>query len=416
MFKKRKLLEQLVRHKDSPEIIVVTGFRRVGKTALMRHIYEQVTSSNKVFLDLENPLNQRVFETKNYDLIPQALARHGLDASQLGYVFLDEIQFVKNLPSAVKYLFDHYKIKFYLTGSSSFYLKNWFSESLAGRKLLFELWPLDFEEYLWFKDSTYDITAGEEFLSEQYEEYLHYGGFPSVVMTGSPEAKNIELDNILGAYFQLDVKSLAQFRDNRNLRSVLLLLAPRVGSKADMSKLADSLQVSRATVYHYMDFLSQTYLIAQLPAWSRSADVMVRLNPKIYFIDTGLLNRISQVSRGQVFENAVFNQLRFQATYQRPGSPVDLMGYYQTRSGAEIDLIVNGQQAFEVKLNGSVYDLGKLARLAERQKISDYRVVTLVSPTAPHERIVLPYDLSGLVNKPEAGGRDLTKSITFGKV
>jgi len=67
------------------------------------------------------------------------------------YLFLDEIQNLKNLPSVAKYLIDHYQVKFFLTGSVSFYLKNLFSESLSGRKVLFELFPLNFQEFLRFR-------------------------------------------------------------------------------------------------------------------------------------------------------------------------------------------------------------------------------------------------------------------------
>lgn len=393
MFKNRKLLEQLRTYQDSREAIVVTGFRRVGKTALMRHIYEKIQSMNKVFLDLENPLNQKIFENQNYDLIPQEFLRRGVDMTRRAYVFLDEIQFVHNLPSVVKYLHDHYAIKFYLTGSSSFYLKNLFSESLAGRKLLFELFPLDFEEFLWFRGVSYDLRAGGALLSGLYEEYLQYGGFPSVVLNSSPDGKSIELDNILGSYFQLDVRTLAHFRDNEKLRSLLLLLAPRAGSKADISKLADSLQVSRATAYHYLDFFTQTYLISQLRAYSSSVDVSARHNPKIYFIDTGLLNRIAQVSCGQLFENAIYRQLSVRAAYSRPSRIVDQVFYYQTSSGTEIDFVVSGTRAIEVKLSASVYDVERLGKLSSRLGISDYSVVSLESPATPHPHIISPYAL-----------------------
>lgn len=65
MYKRRKLATILARYADSKETLVVTGFRRVGKTALLRHIYEGVASRNKIFLDLESPVNQRIFSSDN---------------------------------------------------------------------------------------------------------------------------------------------------------------------------------------------------------------------------------------------------------------------------------------------------------------------------------------------------------------
>ena len=130
----RKLYSSIKPFIDSQEAIVVTGMRRVGKTTLLLHILNNLKSKNKIFLDLENPLNQRYFEEPNYERILDAFRFLGLNIKERGYVFLDEIQFIKNLPSVVKYLSDHYKIKFILSGSSSFYIKNLFSESLSGRK------------------------------------------------------------------------------------------------------------------------------------------------------------------------------------------------------------------------------------------------------------------------------------------
>jgi len=145
MIFRRKLFETIEKYLESKEAIVITGMHRVGKTTLLNFFYEKINSNNKVFFDLEDPLNQSIFRQESFDQIKGNLKRYGFDFSKKGYIFLDEIQSIKNLPSIVKYFYDHYQIKFFLTGSASFYLKNLFSESLACRKYLFELYPLDFE-------------------------------------------------------------------------------------------------------------------------------------------------------------------------------------------------------------------------------------------------------------------------------
>ena len=143
MIIKRKLFSVIEKHLEAKPAIVVTGMRRVGKTTLLRYFFEKINSSNKLFLDLEDPLNRSIFEKDNYQAVKTAFERRGVDFSEKGYLFLDEIQFTPNLPSVVKYFYDHYQIKFFLTGSASFYLRNLFGESLAGRKYLFLL-PLPF--------------------------------------------------------------------------------------------------------------------------------------------------------------------------------------------------------------------------------------------------------------------------------
>jgi len=395
MYKNRKILDVLMKHSETKEAIVVTGFRRVGKTMLLRHIYDGVNTNNKVFLDMESPVNQRAFAADNYDNIKAFLGRLGIDFSKRAFVFLDEIQSVRNLPSVVKYLYDHNEIKFYLTGSSSFYLKNWFSESMSGRKFLFELYPLDFEEFLAFKETRLKPTAGHELLSALYEEYLVYGGFPGVALANSAEEKLLRLDDILGSYFKLDVQTLANFRDNQKLKDLLFLLSSRVGSKPEISKLAESLGVSRQTVYEYLDFFEQTYLIHYLRPVSGSKDVQVKNMPKIYFGDTGILNRIAQVSRGQLFENKVFNQLFTRLSYESKSAELrDNIGYYQKKSGAEIDFIVEGKTAFEVKTVGGRFDVRRLQRIASKLGIANCHVVSLDKVEKELAEIIYPYDLA----------------------
>ena len=394
MYKNRKTLDLVLKHSDAREAIVVTGFRRVGKTVLLKHIYEQTPTRNKVFLDMESPVNQTAFRHENYDNIKAFLGRLGLDFNQKAFVFLDEIQNVRNLPSVVKYLYDHNYIKFYLTGSSSFYLKNWFSESMSGRKFIFELYPLDFEEFLWFKEVKIKPTAGYDLLSGLYEEYLLYGGFPGVVLAKDTEEKVLQLDDILGSYFKLDVQTLANFRDNQKLKDLLFLLSSRVGSKPEINKLAETLGVSRQTVSGYLDFFQQTYLIHYLRPISGSKDIQIKHIPKIYFVDTGILNRITQVSKAQLFENKVFNQLFTKLSYEgKSGEFGDNIGYYQKKSGAEIDFIVEGKTAYEVKTRGGGFDLQRLKKTASKLGISDYRVVTLEKIDKGLQKVIYPYDL-----------------------
>ena len=149
----RKIHSELVKCLESPEIVVLTGMRRVGKTTLYRALFDSIQSSNKVFLDLENPLIQKVFEEVDYRNIPANLREFGIRPDEKAYLFIDEIQTMPDIVKAVKYLYDHFGFKFFLTGSSSYYLKNLFPESLAGRKFVFHLYPLDFEEFLAFKDA-----------------------------------------------------------------------------------------------------------------------------------------------------------------------------------------------------------------------------------------------------------------------
>ena len=201
MLYKRKLYETLVRKIKDKEIIVVTGMRRVGKTTLLKMIFDELESKNKAFFDLENPLNQKIFEEENYDNVWANLNQFGVSNHERAFIFIDEIQAKPEIIKVVKYLYDHYDAKFFLTGSSSFYLKNLFPESLSGRKMIFELYPLSFEEFLLFrghkkkfhdnfeeKDKNKNKIECEK-IKKLYEEYVEFGGFPQVVLASENDKK-----------------------------------------------------------------------------------------------------------------------------------------------------------------------------------------------------------------------------------
>jgi len=376
---RRKIFDKIAPLLDSKEIIVITGMRRVGKTTLLQMIYDSIDSTNKTFLDLENILEQKVFEETDFNNIWKNLKAYGLSNRQRAFVFLDEIQAMPQSVKAIKYLYDHYDIKFYLTGSSSFYLKNLFPESLAGRKHVFELFPLTFEEFLLFKQikvkryQDFDHKAKNknriayEKVIKYYEEYLKFGGFPQVALTEDESEKKLLLKDIFTSYFEMDVRRLADFRHITAFRDMLLLLMQRVGSKLDISRISSEIGVSRETVYSYLAFLEGSYFISRISPFSRNADREVSGTRKIYFCDNGIINMFGNISAGALLENAVYMNIR----------QLGAVNYYQKRSGAEIDFVLPDHSlALEVKRTADERDVSRLERLCENLGLKNGYVIS----------------------------------------
>lgn len=380
----RRLSPTLTKEVSSSRIVIVTGMRQVGKTTLMRQLFNNIKSPHKIFLDLENPLNQKVFEEVNFDNIIPNLEQFGFSLGKKSFIFLDEVQSAPKIVKAIKYLYDHYQIKFFLTGSSSFYLKNLFPESLAGRKVIYKLFPLNFEEFLIFKEKKrrtshewYSIKekflffalnknrVSYELYKRYFSEYLEYGGFPAVVLEKDRARKKPILEDIFKSYFEKDVKSLADFREVGKLRDLILLLANRISSKIEISKIASEIGLSRETVYSYLNFLEKTYFIFLINPFSRNIDGEVKGAKKIYFCDNGLLNYLGKVSDGTLFENAVFLNLKKQGS----------LNYYEKYKGPEVDFILDKKIAFETKTKGNPQDLKRLKRIAEGLKIKEYYLI-----------------------------------------
>ncbi len=377
----RRIWKKLQSEIKTDEVVVITGPRQVGKTTTLKWILEEIPSDNKLYFDLENLLDRELFETKNYDSILQELQNRGISLNKKVYIALDEIQLLDNLPSVVKYLYDHHRIKFFLTGSSSYYIKNKFSESMAGRKVVYEIFPLSFQEFVDFKGFEYSTEDEMKFFSliensdiayerlkHYYEEYIEYGGLPKVVLTNDIDRKRQLLEEIFSSYINIDVQAMADFKSTGDLRKVIKLLAARVGSRLNVSEIASITGLSRITVDSYIEFLEHTYLIRTVPAFSRSIDVRTRLQKKPYFIDTGIANVNADLSGGSKFENTVCHQLSF---WQGK------LNYYGDRDG-EIDFIVTEKKitsAFGVKETPTEADYKTLARRAEKLGIGTYRLI-----------------------------------------
>ncbi|RLD59374.1 MAG: hypothetical protein DRJ05_06520 [Bacteroidetes bacterium] len=379
MYFQRKIFGQLIEQLKFKEMVVLTGMRRTGKTTLLRMVFDKIESRNKIFLDLDNIIDQKLFDEVDFNLIWKNLKPHGINPDEKAYIFIDEIQSKPEISKIVKYLYDHYDVKFYLSGSSSYYLKNLFPESLSGRKVIFELFPLDFEEFLTFrgKELTFSRLFVEkekdrnyfvfEKLKNDYKEFLAFGGFPQVVLENDENHKNRMLKDIFNAYFEKDVKSMADFKEITVLRDLILLLFQRIGSKLDISKLSSALNISRPTIYSYLSFLEQTYFISLITPYSKNVDREISGTRKVYACDTGFVNLFARVDQGNMFENAVYNCIRH----------FGKVNYYQKRTGAEIDFILPElDTSLEVKTKADQRDIDKLKTLSGKLGFKDSFVIS----------------------------------------
>ena len=376
---KRRIFNELNQQLSYKEIIVLTGMRRTGKTTLLKMLFEKVDSENKLMLDMENLINQRVFGEIDFNNVWNGLKELGLSPDKKAYLFLDEIQAMPEIVNVIKFLYDHYDVKFILTGSSSFYLKNLFPESLSGRKIMYELFPLDFEEFLIFKGKEREFsedfqiknTSKSEIRYEKtkndFEEFLHFGGFPGIVLTEDETRKKALLSDIFTSYFEKDIRQMADFKNMAAFRNLMMLLMQRVGSLLDITKMASEAGISRDSVYTYLSFLEGTYFISLIKPYSKNVDREVSGRRKVFLCDNGFLNLFSKVSQGSLLENAMFNSLRKYGDIR----------YYQRHSGVVIDFILAEKSlALEVKNTGTSHDLRKLEKLSADIGMSNHFLIT----------------------------------------
>jgi predicted AAA+ superfamily ATPase len=392
--KKRFLYSELKRYLNHKNVLVITGMRQVGKTTLMKQLFDEIDGP-KLWFDFDNPLDMLYFEDINYDAIYERFSREAEASGRRLFLFIDEIQNYPAITKIIKYHIDKYGVKYIVTGSSNYYLKNLFPESLSGRKFLFILSPLSFKEYLYFNDKinppnqqknigetiTENSLINYKKFEADYDDYLEYGGFPEVVTTENKATRAMILKNIFASFFEKDIKILSDMKEIRELRDLILLLVPRTGNILDITKISSELKISRQKVYSYLELLQGFFFLYLVPKFSKSIDRAVAGGKKVYFADTGLLNLIGKVNEGQLFENAVANQLKEYGD----------LSYYNNRNKSEIDFILNKEIAFEVKINALERDNKKLERLANKLSIQKYYLVSRNFAELPN--VVCPMDL-----------------------
>ena len=381
-----------LQHKNA---IVITGMRQVGKTTLMRQLYDDF-EGKRLWFDLDNPLDQMVFENIDYESIYNDLVRLSeIKNDERLLVCIDEIQNLPEITKVIKYLIDHFSVKFIVTGSSNYYLRNLFPESLSGRKFLYVLPVLSFREFLFFNGRiSEDHLKGNLDMAMQrksqvnilqtkelYADYLEFGGFPEVVLTTDRDTKRLILRNIFSSFFEKDIRVFTELKDVRELRDLILLLAVRNGNILDVSKLSSELGINRVKMYNYLEFLESIFFLRLLPKYSKSIDRSVSGGKKVYFSDTGILNLVAKITDGQLFETAVANQLAYYGE----------LSFYNKRNKSEIDFILNKEIAFEVKQKALEPDYKKLQNLAGELGI--FRQYVISNTLSDIGNIVYPWFL-----------------------
>jgi len=347
---KRKILSQLQEHLLSDQMTIITGPRQVGKTYLMSELQKQLQDQGKktIWLNLDNEEDKQKF-TSQGDLLAYLELQVGSDKAT---VFIDEIQRKENAGLFLKGIFDmNTPYKFVVSGSGSLELKAKISESMAGRKQLFMVDPVSFEEFVNFKtnyqyeDRLLDFFKIEEGKTARLlTEYMVFGGYPRVILAETADLKQNQMQEIYRSYVDRDIHDLLHLEKTDAFNNLLKILASQIGSLVNFNELARTVGIDVKTIRHYLFYLEQTFLIKKVTPFFRNTRSEVTKAPIYYFVDLGLRNwllglfglpEIPISISGHLFENLVFNILKSQTEL----SPTQIH-FWRTKDQAEVDFIL----------------------------------------------------------------------------
>ncbi|MGB9721252.1 MAG: ATP-binding protein [bacterium] len=361
-WQKKKLPEIIKREIDlshylrmkPAKIIVVTGFRRVGKTYsvlyLIKNLLQEISREEIIYINFED---ERIpakteFLTK---LIPGI---RQLFEKEIKFLFLDEIQNIPHWTKWLRRIYDNENIRIFVSGSSSKMSGQEIPTELRGRFLEVKIFPLSFSEFLYFRNLNFDLktidyVAGEKArLLKNLEEYLKYGALPEIVL--ADEDKKIELAH---SYFQTvirrDIIERYGIRNEETLKAILRLL---LNSKSySISKIHNTLkslnfEIGKATIQRYLSFIENSYFMISLPIFSYKIRDQLQYPRKVYFIDNIFITSIStkfSENMGRLYENLVAVELlRRQAR-----NPLLELYYWRNIQHEEVDFVVKNDTKIE---------------------------------------------------------------------
>ena len=332
------------------KVVVLLGPRQVGKTTLLKNQFPEATYIN---LELGNYID--IFNTRELSKINKVL-NLGTDSNTKEVLILDEVQRLDDPGLVAKVIHDELKnVKLIISGSSALEIAHKASESLAGRKRSYLLYPLSFKEKLSQENK---LSSNQSInITEEIKEAMLYGFYPELLNINSRSDKKEYLKELVDSVIMKDIYYLNLVKNTKNIISLLTLLAYQIGQQINVTELSSRIGIARATVEDYLSILKKTFIIFTLAPYTKKRRDEISKMEKVYFYDLGLRNALIndfslpeyRRDYGNLFENFVITEFIKQNSY----NDLDKKFYYwRTKWGTEVDLVATKDdklEAIEIK-------------------------------------------------------------------
>lgn len=372
--------KQAFEHADIRRHVILTGSRRVGKSTIMYQFINDlldrgVLSKNIIYVSFDHP----ILKMSTMDQIIKAFINN-IAVDENIYLFLDEIQYAKDWNGWLKTIYDNnptYRVM--ATGSASPILNEKMPESGVGRWTQIQIPTLSFYEYLELREiqipsidksigPTSLIQLNEDVLTQlmndlqslekHFHRYLLIGGFPEIARTDDISyAQRIIREDVVDKVLKRDMVSLFNVRNIDELEKIFIYLCMTTGNIIEVTTISSSMEISRATVNKYMDFLEMANLIYIAYPTDMTGKKVLKAKPKVYLSDSAIRNAVlghgedvvqDPDQMGMIVESAAFKHIK---TFYYNMNPK--LGYFRDSSTQkEMDIVLTiprGKILIEVK-------------------------------------------------------------------
>lgn len=329
------------------KIVVITGFRRIGKTYLLFHLIQRLLKEKDkeqaVYINFEDERIPLKTESLT-NLLPAIKQTYH---KRLEFLFLDEIHIIPEWSRWLRRIYDAEKIRIFVTGSSSKMSSKEIPTELRGRFIELKVFPLSFEEYLRFKNAAADLKMASRSENEKakiikaFSKYLEFGGMPEVVL--ADDARKIDIiHNYYNTLIRRDIIERFKIRNEESLKALLSLLLN--STSYSISKLYNTLkslnfEVGKGTIQSYLSYIENSYFLYSLPLFSFKIKDQMQYPRKIYIIDNGFITAISSKfskNLGRLHENLIFLELKRRLA----GEPKQEIYYWRNQQKEEVDFVI----------------------------------------------------------------------------
>ncbi len=356
MYVNRDLEKKIESYLHTPEIIALLGARQVGKTTLLKNLFEKRPNCNFITFEDREILTMFQEDINSFSK---------LFLSKCDILIIDEFQYAREGGQKLKFLFDTVpNKKIIISGSSSLDLTKQATKFLVGRIFQFKLHPFSFYEFLSFRDEEgyqnvlkklinqvkQTIASKKESLPELsstirirfsrfVDEFIVFGGFPRASIAEDFEEKQIVLKNIFSTYLLKEIRDILNLSDDFEIEKLAKYLALKISNPIQMDELSNFIGVHIKKTRQLLNILEKTYIISLINPYFSNKLLEISKSKKIFFSDTGFRNSIIQnfqdiflrPDKGALFENFVFSEIT--------KGELEIK-YWRTKSKAEVDFIL----------------------------------------------------------------------------
>ena len=328
----RILSETILSRIQKPgKVIILYGARQVGKTTLIQEMLKQ-QSARVLEISADQVQYHDILSSRNLDKMKGLVAGYDI-------LFIDEAQRIPDIGINLKILYEGIpELRIIVTGSSSLDLANQIKEPLTGRTWTYKLYPVSAAEWRTHAGlNTYE-------LQQKIPDWLRYGLYPEVLTLDNHEDKRQYLNELTSSYLYKDILEIGNIRYPQKIRQLLSLLAYQLGNLVSIQELANTLQINRETILHYIDLLEKSFVIFTLGPYSRNLRKEITSKNKIYFYDLGIRNALIEnfspidlrPDLGALWENYLLMERKKKMEYSRS---YPNMYFWRTYSGGEVDFV-----------------------------------------------------------------------------